>query len=334
MADDPLIYDLLPRQFHIVQNARLLSALAKECDVIHLQKCFAATSLPILWICRTFRKPLHYDWDDDETAISRIVERRWLSRLQLTVYEYELPNFASTITYSSRAIRDRAAALGFPESRMWHLPVGADLERFRPGIGGAKELIELGLDPNKLTILYIGQMEGAAYAHQLMEAAPMVLSACPNCQFLLVGGGEQLKNLRRRAELSPVRETLHIPGYIESDHIPRIIGASDICVACFDDSHAVRAKSPLKIAEYLAAGKPIVASRVGEAPWMLDGCGITVDAGIPQALAKGILAYATNEEKRDQDGRAARERAKKYFTWERGTEQLMEAYRSCRVESG
>ena len=329
LPGDPPIYDLRPKQMHLYSNFRLLCRLAEKCDLLHLQKCFAAVALPILWVSRLLKKPLHYDWDDNETAISQIVESRGLSRFQLRIYEQTLPHFASTLTYSSQAIRERARAIGFPEERMAHLPVGADTERFVPGLSTREELSEFGLDPEKLTILYIGQLEGAAHAHQLINAAPLVLEKAPQTQFLLAGGGEQLDALRTQVANSPARDSLFLPGYVPHERIPALVSASDICVASFDDIPAARAKSPLKIAEYLASGKPIVASRVGEAPYMIDNCGIAVEPDCVQSLADGILTYALDENRRIADGKRARERAGAHFTWERGVETLVNMYSLC-----
>lgn len=324
--DDPPIHELLPRQQHFVRNLRLLGSLAKTADLIHLQKCFPASALPVLWCARRLGKPLHYDWDDDETAISRIVERRWFARWHLAVYEHRLPAFASTITYSSQALRERALRMGYPEERMAHLPVGADLERFHPNCGQRRGLVAFDLDPGRPVVLYIGQLEGAAYAERLVEAAAIVVERLPETQFLFLGGGEQLGGLRARVEASPARAAIRLAGYVAHERVAALVGAADICVACFDDGPAVRAKSPLKIAEYLAAGKAIVASAVGEAPWMVKDCGQTAPPGDAYALAEAILAYALDPERRARDGERARRRAEERFTWERGAETLMKMY--------
>ncbi len=327
--NDPACHDLKPRQQHVIHNYRLMKRLAVDCDVIHLQKCFAATALPLLWISRLTGKPLHYDWDDDETAISRIVEKRIFSRWQLSIYERMLPNFASTLTYASKAIRDRALKLGFPEERLWHLPVGADINRFTPDNRSKDILKQWNLDPDKLTVLYIGQLEGAAHANLLVDAAPHVIAQHHDIQFLIAGGGEQEDNLRKIVEQSTVRDSIYMTGYVNADVIPELVGAADICIASFEDSAASRAKSPLKIAEYLASGKPVVASRVGEVPWMIQDCGILVDPGDSDAIAQGILQYAANPDRRISDGERARHRALEHFTWDRGADTLIKSYESA-----
>lgn len=324
---DPSVYELKPRQVHFIHNFRLLYQLAKDCDIIHLQKCFASTALPVLWVSRLLKKPLHYDWDDNETALAKQVEKRFLSRFQIAVYESMLPHMAHSLTYSSRWIQNRAIQLGFPEEKMFHLPVGADLQRFHPQCEKASALLlQWGLHPQFQTVLYIGQMEGAAHAHLLIEAAPAVIRQFPQTQFLVVGGGEQLEAMRQAALSSPVCEKIFLPGYVEQKIVPSIIASSDICVACFEDDEATRAKSPLKIAEYLASGKAIVASDVGEIPAMTGGCGRIVKAGSPAAIAEGILHYLYDSDQRKQDEKLARHKAEEIFNWTCGSQTLLQAY--------
>ncbi|MEW6236042.1 MAG: glycosyltransferase family 4 protein [Candidatus Omnitrophota bacterium] len=324
--DDPLVYELLPRQKHFLHNYRLLCQLGLDCDILYLQKCFPASTLPLLWAAQRLKKPLHYDWDDNETALARIVEKRFFSRFQLASYERLLPRFASTLTYSSEALKQKALQAGFDPRLMRHLPVGADVQRFRPDLDGDAERKALELSPDKLVVLYLGQLEGAAHARRLVEAAPLVLAHAPDVQFLFAGGGEQLPELRRLAAASPAAHAIKITGYVEASRVPGVITAADICVACFDDDEASRCKSPLKIAEYLACGKPIVASRVGDAAWMTEGCGAVVKPGDLSSLADGILQYALDPSRRKRDGEKARRRALELFTWDRGSETLIELF--------
>lgn len=323
--EDPAIYEFRPRQHEVMHNLSLLRRLADQADLIHVQKCFPASLLPAVWTSQRFQKPLHYDWDDNETAISQAVEKRFLARTHLAIYELLAPRFASTISYASQAIHQRLRVNDFPEERMAHVPVGADTERFSPETVDKSILDAFGVPANAITILYMGQMEGAAHVRLLIEAAPQLVQMDERCHILLVGGGEQLAEVRSQAEASSVRDHIHCTGYVPHERIPSIVGAADICIACFEDTAATRAKSPLKIAEYLAAGKAIVAHAVGDVPWMIDGCGIKVQPGV-EPLVQGIQSYLHNEDRRNNDGRAARTRALELFTWDRGAATLESLY--------
>jgi glycosyltransferase involved in cell wall biosynthesis len=109
--------------------------------------------------------------------------------------------------------------------------------------------------------------------------------------------------------------------------IPRYIAAADICVAPFDNNEITRCKSPLKIVEYMASGKPVVASDVGEVRNMLDGAGLLVEPGRPEAIAKGILELAGDEKLRKTLAAAARQRAETKYNWTCSAGNLEKAYK-------
>ena len=81
----------------------------------------------------------------------------------------------------------------------------------------------------------------------------------------------------------------------------------------FDDTPQVRTKSPLKICEYMAAGRAIVASEVGEVSEMLDHgkAGLLVRPGDPRALASGVLRILRDGDLKEELQHNARQRSLK-----------------------
>jgi len=79
----------------------------------------------------------------------------------------------------------------------------------------------------------------------------------------------------------------------------------------------------------LAAGKPIVASDVGEVRNMVEGAGLLVAPGKPEALAQGILELADNEALRKTLAIAARQRAETKYNWRCSAENLEKAYETA-----
>ncbi|TAM34230.1 glycosyltransferase, partial [bacterium] len=88
-------------------------------------------------------------------------------------------------------------------------------------------------------------------------------------------------------------------------------------------------KSPLKIAEYLASGKPMVASKVGEVESMVGEAGILVTPGDTAALAEKIEFLVSNKDLRAGLGKEARIRAENIYNWEKSSERLLEAYQAA-----
>jgi glycosyltransferase involved in cell wall biosynthesis len=323
---------LRSRDKHTHQNIFDVIRLARDCDIIHFQKCFPSTFIPALWAAFRHKKSLHYDWDDNETLI--LEEINGLPRgfyHQARFFEKQIPACVDTISVASDGLWEICAQMGFPESRMRKVPVGADLDAFDPNRSGE---IFRHSSPYQLRdqplVVYIGQLEGAAYASLFVKACGQLANRFPEATFMICGGGPMLAELEGLAYELHLSHRIVFTDYLPSDKIPEVLAAADVAVACFADEQFVRCKSPLKVAEYLAAGKAIVASKVGEIPWMTGEAAILVKPGDINDLAQGIELLLVNPELRHTLEKKARARAESVVNWRQSALQLEEAYQIAR----
>ncbi|MBE7561105.1 glycosyltransferase family 4 protein [bacterium] len=325
---------LLGRDRHLFRNMRALLGRRRQFDMVHIQKCYPNAVLPGLFVAYLGDLPVHYDWDDYESAIldalpeGDIYPFRRLARY----FERALPAYVQTISVASEGLRQLALHGRVPEDRIFKLPVGADLAQFSPQVSGERVRKALGINPKKPApvILYQGQLEGAHDAELLIDAAAMVLPKYPEARFVVVGGGRGLAALKERARASEGARAFTFTGYIKREMVPYYVAAADVVVACFENNAVTRCKSPLKLAEYLAAGKAIVASDVGDVGMMLGDAGLLVRPGSAEHLAEGILQLLADPERRAVCGRRARRRAENIYNWSRGADILEEAYARAR----
>ncbi|HOE11949.1 MAG TPA: glycosyltransferase [bacterium] len=320
------VHRLGVRNSDLYRNTRQVMNLARNADIVHVQKCFPVAVVPCLWAAYLLDLPVHYDWDDYETAISRIVCEDVLVRHKTAIWERRMPSFVDTLTYSSEGVRQLAIQCGFPQDRMWWAPVGANREHFAPAENGDDIRRKHGADENTPIVLYLGQLEGAAYAELAARSMEFVYPKHPDAMLWIVGGGRGLEELRRFCDTIPWGKCIRLLGYVPHEEVPRYLAAATVCVASFEENAATVCKSPLKIAEYLAAGKAIVASGIGEVPRMLESCGIIVDPGNPEALAIGINGFLEDSEFRIKYERLARKKAEDIFNWAKTAETLEMAY--------
>jgi glycosyltransferase involved in cell wall biosynthesis len=317
------------RYVHMARNLRTVIGLAGKADLIHVQKCFASVALPALIASRKWDLPLHYDWDDYEEAIIRSVADNTPRAFPTLTrfYERRLYRYADTISVSSEGIRQLALGRGFPGDRIFPAPVGADLEMYQTNLDGSFVRRQgprpIGSAP---LVLYLGQLEGAAYAELVLKAASLVRERVPGVRFMVLGGGHFLKPLRRQASGLGLDSTVDLPGYAPRHLVPYYVAAADVAVGCFEDNEITRCKSPLKIAEYMAAGKAIVASRVGEVTTMLGDCGILTGPGDAASLAEGIERFLQDPELRRIHGERARQRSENMYNWAWSVDHLERAY--------
>jgi len=311
-------------KWSFVKNIIRMYKLAKDADIIHFQKCFAIASLPALSAAYLRNKPIHYDWDDWELKIYQFSPPSWIVGIYINIMETLMPRLVNTLSVSSENIKRLALKRGAKEDRIVEAHVCADLGKFNPNINGQD--IKKKYNINSPIVLYLGQLHGGQYAELLLRAVKIIVAKKPNTVFMIVGSGADLSRLKSLAKELRVDDKVIFTGAIEYSFVPKYLAAADIAVACFEDNDLTRSKSPLKIVEYMAAGKAIVASNVGEVPVMLDGCGMLTEPGNVYSLAKGIVKFLEDEKLRKECERKARKRAEKEYKWEVTADNLLMAY--------
>jgi len=313
----------------VLRNTLIVNRLLRSHDIVHLQKCHPIVSIPATIASALSGKPLHYDWDDNETEILRSMISNGVASAgqarEFAFVERRLVRLVDTISVASQRLRSLALQYGASPDALFDAPVGADLSLFAPRRFSREELDSLGVRPPM--VLYQGQLEEASFAEAFVECAVRVAEAVPEAQFVVVGGGAKLERLRELAVANRVPVTF--TGYISHRMVAEYVSAATVCVATFPDTELVRCKSPLKIAEYLASGGAIVASEVGDVPRMVSGAGILVPPGDIGGLAEGIVLLLRDASLRAKLGALARKRAEQEFNWERTTASILSAYREA-----
>jgi glycosyltransferase involved in cell wall biosynthesis len=310
---------------NFLTNLALLEESASLADVIHVQKSYATAFVPALVLSRRYRTPLHYDWDDDESAIAPY----WTSRFncwKIAAWERLAPIVATTVSVASVALREMAMKYGARKKMVVDAPVGADLQEFDrrrdrsfdyPHVPGVKQWV-----------LYVGQLEGANYASLLIDAVRSIGKLRKDVALLIVGGGFGKESLEKQAAEAGVADRIFFTGYVPHESIPAIMSRADVAIACLENTRSARAKSPLKVVEYMAAGLPVVGTDVGEIPRMLEGSGIIVPPDAPRAIAEAVIDLLGDEERRKSLGKMARNKVLTKYNWDASAKNLMDAYES------
>jgi len=199
---------------------------------------------------------------------------RWLYR--------EGTSLVVTVTEAIR--RQYIAAELLPPERVVTLSGGVDLLRFHPSLDGAAARRSLGTAPD---VPLIGLVSGLRVmkGHQVaIEAAGHLVSAGRRFQMLFVGQGALESGIRRAIMSSGLASRITLMGFVPD--LPAAIAALDLALYPAIESDGMSRV----LFEYLATGKPVVASRVGVVPEVLeDGkTALLVPAGDAGALARAM----------------------------------------------
>jgi glycosyltransferase involved in cell wall biosynthesis/GT2 family glycosyltransferase len=203
----------------------------------------------------------------------------------------------------SDAVEARMLAAGTPADRIRLIHAGVDLERFRPAptrSSGVPRILFAGrLDPVKRPLLLVDIAE-----HLLKQQARRGKS---EFRFVIAGDGPELARLRARAEQKHLETFFEFLGHVED--LAPIMRASDV-VLLPSRSEGV----PLVLLEALACARPVIASRVGGIPQLIDAtCGILIDASVkpssaPADFAEAIDALLRDPARREKMGQAGRKK--------------------------
>ena len=125
-------------------------------------------------------------------------------------------------------------------------------------------------------------------------------------------------------------------GGVSHDQIPALLDACDVLVS----PHVPLAGgaeffgSPTKLFEYMAMGKPIVASRLGQIADVLshEKTGLLVEPGDARQLSNAIIRLTQSPQLREKLGAAARQSAVANHTWTRNAQIILDAYSAWRDE--
>jgi glycosyltransferase involved in cell wall biosynthesis len=310
-------------------NIFSLYRLAKWAEVVHFQKCFYYAAIPAMIAAVIRGKHLHYDWDDWEVKIYEVSTSpsflRNLIRIFLMILENNIPKVADTVSVASSKLKSECQKFFGHPDKIFDAPVGADLIRFNPAISGQAIRQKYGI--TKPLVLYLGQLHGGQYVELFIRTAAQLLKDDQkDFTFMIVGDGYMAKELKKTSSQLGLGNDLIFAGAIPHELVPQYIAAADVCVACFEDNEVTLCKSPLKIVEYLASGKAIVASNIGEVSKMLGGAGVLTFPGDVHSLAEGILGVLQDPLLKGSLEKLARKRAEEEYNWTVTAGNLLSAY--------
>jgi starch synthase len=181
------------------------------------------------------------------------------------------------------------------------------------------ENLDLNQDYNY--ICFIGVLAPWQGIEYLIKAAPSLLRQYPKVRFLIVGDGEMEKELMELTEKTGVSNNFIFTGSVPHEDIPLYINASDICVAYKKPLRS--GYSALKLYEYMACGKPVIASRVRGFEILEENfAGILVEPENHEKLAEAMSKLLENKSLREEMGRNGKNHVVKNHSWEDASKKI------------
>jgi glycosyltransferase involved in cell wall biosynthesis len=288
----------------------------QQWDIIHAWDCRPAVILPALYARHRSRGvggKLIIDWADWWSRGGTQAERK--GRLMHlvdpieTFFEEAFRTQADGTTTISQALYQRAIALGvLPESARI-LKQGCDLESAPRDVRGVVRK-RLGLSQDQPMAICVGALM-AADAALLFGSLRVLFQNSPTCHVFMIGkhGSRIPDDLKQSGQLT---ETGFMPEATLQDYV----SACDVAIIPMADTLASRARWPSRANPFLAAGRAIVISRVGDLPKLLEREQAALVVGHdPVQVANGCLCLFQDSSLRMEIETSARRVASHLLAW-------------------
>lgn len=248
-----------------------------------------------------------------------------LRTLAFRVFERLLARATTKLVAVSPEVRDELVSLGIaPADKFAVVRLGIELdERVRPDREPAETRRSLGVEADTFLVGWAGRMTAVKRVPDVLESFRRLREGGTNATLCLVGDGPDREALEQLAhDLGVVRHCLFL-GYQEE--MGRWYEIFDAFVL-----PSANEGTPVVAIEALAAGTPVVATRVGGIPDVVeDGVtGFLVDPGDTEALAERLGRLARDPELRTRLGEAGLARMPSRYAVERLVADVDELYRS------
>ena len=162
-------------------------------------------------------------------------------------------------------------------------------------------------DDDVIRLINVARFSRVKNHDMLLDAFKIVVDTCQNVKLILVGDGELREEIEKKISFYNLFNKVELMGVRED--VPDLLAKSDIFVLSSSYEGL-----PLTVLEAMAAGLPIVSTRVGGVPDIVHNNinGILAEPENPQALAEGIMHLIKNDTLREQMSKKSRMLVDKY----------------------
>jgi glycosyltransferase involved in cell wall biosynthesis len=231
---------------------------------------------------------------------------------------------ADALTAPSRDMAQTVAqACGIPTDQIRPIPNALDVEAF-----ASNDRKQENPDTDEITILHVGRLERIKGVEVLARAIPLVLEQVPQARFVFIGAARSdekaLKWKKRLEECN--RERVVLLGFLEKPEMIAWYHRADIAVVPSLNYESFS----YTCAQAMAAGLPLVASRIGGIPETVDDgtSGILVQPNNVTELVRALVTLAHDSSLRRRMGEEGQHKARRCFDAPLVAEQMLQVYAS------
>ncbi len=249
----------------------------------------------------------------DEEKVLQVGGRRAPSRLRRWARKRLLRRARAIVTVSEGIRRNLRDRYGIDDANLHVIPNGVNLDLFRP-LDREDACRQLELPSEDFLLGFTGWLSPWQGVDLLIRALPLI-RARHGATVLIVGDGPDRERLEQLAASLGVWKAVRFVGAVPYASVPTYIGAFDVA---FSVKPPLIPGSPLKVREYLACGRPVIASSGTEYDFHIveeAGAGILVNPENVESIADATASLLEDRGRRMEMGRRGRGYAERHCSW-------------------
>ena len=331
-----LRYSTLGEQPFSTSRNLLDDVLAWKPDIVHGFKPKAYSGLALWWLWQFHRRNLRLvvdmdDWEGpggwNDLAPYSVVQKRFFSWQEKWGMAH-----AHALTVASRTLEGIVWSNGIAAERVHYLPNGSGLN-FDTAVVTEEQIkekrSELGLGSRPTLLIYSRFFEFDT--RRLAEILAGVKKKIPELAVLTIGESlyaEDAQQLREHLESNQVLSSIIDLGWVAEGDLPLLLRAAGAALYLMDDTLINRSKCPVKLADLIAAGVPVVAEDVGQvSEYVVNGVtGYLRPTGDIDGLSDYAMLLLQNKKIGAAFGQAAQRHYHDNFSWDRLATRLDAVY--------
>ena len=296
--------------FMALKLHNILKKIKPDIAHVHTHNSMALSILPlkILGIPTIF--DAHGSYIDE---LKMLYGRETLDVKMWRVLEPILFRLSDKITVVTKALEEYVTSRGIKNNNIVRVPGGATYDFFKTG-GKSKQ--DLGISDSDCVIMYMGNFYAWQGIDMLISSAKYVLKQRDNVKFVLVGNTNH-EEYRNVVDNLGLLKYFIFTGQKSREELPDLVQIADILILPRPETEVTKYGFPSKLPEYMASGKPVIATDVGDHHLLIKNMatGLLVPPDAKE-LAEAVLNLMEDESLRKKLGLAAQQFVKSEYSWE------------------
>ncbi len=216
-----------------------------------------------------------------------------------------------------------AESAGVDKSRIKYLPFPIDTALFHPSVDSSEVRKKWGLNESDPVIVFTGTLVNFSGLDDFIREFPRVIQEVPEAKLLIVGDGVQRTRLQQIITELNLENNVIMTGFQPYQTMPQYINLAAVCINTFIINDDTMDIFPAKIMQYVACGKPTVATPLRGIQTILPGKSHgVIYAKDADKTAREVIVLLKSPERRERLGNAGLNKIKKTFSHEKITEKL------------